>query len=107
MQCLTWRCGFRELDPADPNHCEAMNPHVIAFKIQPSERRALPQHPRQAPRPCCTYAITPKIQCGEGRAPPQHPRSFLDTSDPCTRAWKPGPDQESGKNNTFNGRIFA
>ena len=34
-----------------PNQCGAFFPDVITTKIQPGERRALPQPPRQAPSP--------------------------------------------------------
>ena len=46
-----------------PNHCGAcIKPDGIAHKIEPGERRALPQHPRQAPCPCSPYVIDSKIQ---------------------------------------------
>ena len=58
-----------------PNHSDALVPDVmIASKIQPGERRALPQRPRKARRPSIPYVIAFKIQRGERRALTQHPR---------------------------------
>ena len=48
-----------------PNQCGALTPDVITNKIQPDERRALPQHPRQAPSPFRPYAIADQAQRGK------------------------------------------
>ena len=49
-------------------------PYVIVCKIQRVERRAMPQHPRQALSPFIPYVIYAKIQLEKRRALPQHPR---------------------------------
>ena len=58
--------------PLDESDDVIMN--AVVIEIQHGERRALPQHPRQAPSTFIPYEIAFQIQRGERRALPQHPR---------------------------------